>query len=233
MSCFCEFREFCEYIGFGKKFGRKTSSGPRAFDPSKKTKSSKNVNKKNKKNKKKKGKNGKLDKPHWSEVDVLNFNKKKVTKQAMDELNFALTEGDGDNNNIILEDDQYEIHTPDGDADLESSDDSSDDDDFADLSIPNRANNYNSTTTKQEEKSNGGITSGIWNRFSKLIGNKPLTEQDVNSVLRDLENSLSSKNVANIIARELCDSLRKQLVGMILINYVFITIFILLFPYKP
>ena len=133
----------------------------------------------------------------------------------MDELNFALTEADrdGDNNDIIAEDDQYEIYTPDGDADLESSDDSSDEDDFADLSIPNRVDD--NSTTKQEEKSGEGITSGIWHRFSKLIGNKPLTEQDVNSVLRDLENNLSSKNVANVIARELCDSLRKQLVGML------------------
>ena len=148
----------------------------------------------------------------------------------MDELNFALNEeGDGEKDQVIVEDDDYEIDEMYGDADLESSDDSSDEDDFADLDIHNRKDRI--STTDHEEKNNtkgGGITSGIWNRFSKLIGNKPLTEQDVNSVLQDLENSLSSKNVANVIARELCDSLRKQLVGM-LYNNLFgnVTYFIL------
>ena len=200
---------FCEIVtGFGKKFGRKVSSGPRGFDPSKRSKSNKNV----KKNKKKKnGKNDK-NKDDWRVYDVSSFKKKKVSKEDMDSLNFALTEGGDNDDDTNKEEEEEVLWTPDGDADLESSDDSSDDDDYSDLSIPNRIDNENSAKNS-DKNGGGGITSGIWNRFSKLIGNKPLTEDDVKSVLEDLENSLSSKNVANVIARELCDSLKKQLIG--------------------
>merc|ERR1712154_443180 len=96
----------------------------------------------------------------------------------------------------LVEEEQI-IWSPNGAADLESYDD-----DFSDLSVPNRIQNKE-----------GSISNGIWNRFSKLIGNKPLEESDVLNVLQDLENSLSSKNVANVIAMELCQSLKKQLIG--------------------
>jgi len=203
---------------FAKKpFGRKTSSGPRAFDASKRAKSQRNVSKKDKKK-------AKQDKEHWSSLDVLNFNKKKVSKQEMDSLNFAISdegeqgqEGNTNNNKQQQQQEEEEevIWTPQGDVNLESSDDSSDDDDYSDLFIPNRSSTATATTNTDSSSSKNGTSTGsaIWSKFSKLIGNKPLTEQDIGGVLHELENSLSSKNVANVIAKELCDSVKKQLIG--------------------
>eukprot|EP01083_Nonionella_stella_P158343 515294_1 len=176
-------------VGKFKKKGALKSNGPRAFDPNKR------------KNTKKKKKNGK-NKEHWSANNVLAFKKKKVSQSEMDSLNMALDEHE-DTVNTGGED--TSIWTPQGAADLESSDDSSDDyDDYSDLSVPNRA---------KTETNSAGITGGIWSRFSKLIGNKPLEESDIVPVLQDLENSLSSKNVANVIAKQLCDSMKNQLIG--------------------
>merc|ERR1712176_537328 len=106
----------------------------------------------------------------------------------MDEWNVALEEE--------VEEEEQVIWTPDGKVNLDdSSDESSEysddfDDDFSDLSIRNRS----------KKDSSKGSSNGIWNRFSKLIGNKPLEESDVISVLKDFENLLSGKNVANVIA---------------------------------
>jgi len=40
-----------------------------------------------------------------------------------------------------------------------------------------------------------------------------LDADDIKGVLQELERSLSSKNVANVIAKELCDSIRESLIG--------------------
>jgi len=47
-----------------------------------------------------------------------------------------------------------------------------------------------------------------------LIGTSALTEDDLKPALEGLEKLLTSKNVTNVIARELCDSVSKTLVGI-------------------
>eukprot|EP01084_Bolivina_argentea_P059581 108827_1 len=74
-------------------------------------------------------------------------------------------------------------------------------------------NIYASSSDEFSDEIDDGITSGIWNKFSSLVTNKPLKECDILCVLSELELKLSSKNVANSIAKELCDSLKQQLIG--------------------
>lgn len=223
-------RFFTKLKGGGtvKTFGRKGVRKPGAFDPNKhktkRSKSAKNVTQNGTKNGKKKGK---LKKSSWSQYDVTGFKKKKVTQQQMDELNFAINEEDEGNTdeggngvntgNGDQEEgaDAFSMWTPDGDANFEETSDESSEDDFSDLLVPN------GSTADNTDTKGGGMASGIWNRFSKLIGNKPLEEQDVVTVLKNLEDSLSSKNVANVIAKELCDSVKSSLIGTIFCLFIF------------
>eukprot|EP01083_Nonionella_stella_P282692 961953_1 len=107
----------------------------------------------------------------------------------MDTLNFALEEFENEPENEQEEEEIYD--TPSGQANFEeSSSDESSDDDYSDLLIHNKTASNNTTS--------GGSGSGnsIWNKFSKLIGNKPIDESDLIGILKDLENQLSTKNVA-------------------------------------
>uniref|UniRef100_A0A7S4SSQ4 SRP54-type proteins GTP-binding domain-containing protein n=1 Tax=Ditylum brightwellii TaxID=49249 RepID=A0A7S4SSQ4_9STRA len=63
------------------------------------------------------------------------------------------------------------------------------------------------------EEGGGGWGSSLKGLFSQMSGNKVLTSSDLDAPLDDMQKMLTSKNVANDIAKEICDSVRSKLVG--------------------
>ena len=183
-----------------KNFGRKRLKGPKGFKGK-----TKNGNKKGKK-----GKKGKETKSRvW---DHGTGKKKKLTKAVMDE--YAITQ------DILNSDDNSDSNYDDitGEVNLSESDYVSSDDDFSDLkeSLNDSNNNNNDNTTK----------GGFWSSLTSLIGNNELTNNDLSKPLQYLEEQLTTKNVANSIAHDLCESVKQSLIGKKIGTFVSIKSFV-------
>lgn len=75
----------------------------------------------------------------------------------------------------------------------------------------------NNSSGKYASKSNStGKRGGVFSMFSKFVGAKNLTREDMESALDKLREHLIAKNVANYIANELCDSVAAKLEGKVL-----------------
>ncbi|XP_055307309.1 signal recognition particle receptor subunit alpha homolog [Sitodiplosis mosellana] len=72
--------------------------------------------------------------------------------------------------------------------------------------------NNNQNTTK----SNSTGKKSVFSMFSKFVGAKNLTREDMQTALDKLRDHLITKNVANYIANELCDSVAVKLEGKVL-----------------
>lgn len=94
--------------------------------------------------------------------------------------------------------------------DLEvESDSDSDDESEEDVGNNNSPGQYASKTNATGKKS-------VFSMFSKFVGAKNLTREDMESALDKLRDHLIEKNVANYIANELCDSVAVKLEGKVL-----------------
>lgn len=65
-------------------------------------------------------------------------------------------------------------------------------------------------------KSNSTGKKSVFSMFSKFVGAKNLTREDMQTALDKLRDHLIAKNVANYIANELCDSVAVKLEGKVL-----------------
>lgn len=65
-------------------------------------------------------------------------------------------------------------------------------------------------------KSNSTGKKSVFSMFSKFVGAKNLTREDMTTALDKLRDHLIAKNVANYIANELCDSVAVKLEGKVL-----------------
>lgn len=93
--------------------------------------------------------------------------------------------------------------------DLEVESDSSSDDE-SDDDVGN-----NNSAEQTVVRANTGKR-GVFSMFSKFVGAKNLTREDMQTALDKLREHLIAKNVANYIANELCDSVAVKLEGKVL-----------------
>lgn len=94
--------------------------------------------------------------------------------------------------------------------DLEVESDSSSEEESDDDDIGN-----NNSAGQNVAKANTGKR-GVFSMFSKFVGAKNLTREDMQTALDKLREHLIAKNVANYIANELCDSVAVKLEGKVL-----------------
>jgi signal recognition particle receptor subunit alpha len=140
-------------------------------------------------NKAKKGK----EKRHWGEG--------KVTKEAMAELDFSKPDshtGSSDKNSMDPSDqaiaEARAAYLP------NSGKDGADDDDDLDLE----------PDLEKDESSWGTSLQSV---FDQMTGNKVLSANDLKVPLEEMQRLLTSKNVAQSVAKEICDGVQKELVG--------------------
>lgn len=162
---------------------------------------------------KSKGKNSGKEKRHWHD------GKAKVTKEAMDELDFSKNnnassdDNDGDDNAQPIDKDAIALaearaaYLPTKDDLAAALDETSqfnhplvDDDD---LDSEEEASSSSSSTW-------GNSLKGL---FQQMTGQKVLTKQDLEAPLVEMHKLLTSKNVASSIARHICDNVESSLVG--------------------
>lgn len=98
-----------------------------------------------------------------------------------------------------------------GIQDLEVDSDSSSDDESED-----DVGNNNSAGNNAAKANSTGKRGGVFSMFSKFVGAKNLTREDMQIALEKLQEHLIAKNVANYIANELCDSVAVKLEGKVL-----------------
>ena len=161
-------------------------------------------NVKNHKNKKKKKDNGKKNKKQMRDWSVSGgISSKKLTIADIAALNVGPSVEKSDND---CKDNDNNKFNPNGDSSerdvnlqLSDSDESND-------GIEN--NNFGIDNNSKNDSGNW-----IWSRFRHLISDKALCMNDLESSLKDLEKLLTEKNVSNMIAREICQSVSKQLIG--------------------
>lgn len=125
------------------------------------------------------------EKRHWGEA--------KVTKKAMAELDFSKEPIDGeeaDDTRALLEARAAYLPSSDEMPEWETEDDLDDD--------------------ATDDDAWGSSLKGFLDQMS---GNKVLTDKDLQKPLEDMQRQLTSKNVANDIAAEICSNVRSKLVG--------------------
>lgn len=94
--------------------------------------------------------------------------------------------------------------------DYEIDDESSDEDSY-DEDESEEDSNSNNVKSQQTKK-----TKGVFSLFSKLVGSKAVTLDDMQPCLEKLRDHLITKNVATDIAAKLCDSVGAKLEGKVL-----------------
>jgi hypothetical protein len=125
------------------------------------------------------------EKRHWGEA--------KVTKQAMADLDFSKESADGeDDTRALLE--ARAAYLPSSEEMLEWDTQEEDLDDGA-------------------EGGDTGWGSSLKGLMDQMSGNKVLTDKDLDKPLQNMQRQLTSKNVANDIADEICTNVRAKLVG--------------------
>ena len=124
--------------------------------------------------------------------------KAKVTKEAMAELDFSKETGedaDEDDNAALAEARAAYLPT---DADL------------ADFEIESTLLLDDEEDDDDSESSWGNSLKGL---FQQVTGQKVLTKQDLEPILKDMHKVLTSKNVAADISQHICDNVQQSLVG--------------------
>lgn len=122
----------------------------------------------------------------------------KITKKDLDKIDVSTHKG----GEIDL-DHQKSIYLGGDDDVLEGFYNSDDEIDFENFKLGNK---------KGGKKQGGGLFSKLTNAFQNIAGNKVLTEDDVEEVLKNFKNNLMEKNVAAEIAEGLCKNVTQQLV---------------------
>lgn len=97
------------------------------------------------------------------------------------------------------------------DLEVESEESSDEEESEEDVGNNNSPGNQNAAKTNST-----GKRGGVFSMFSKFVGAKNLTREDMESALDKLREHLIAKNVANYIANELCDSVAVKLEGKVL-----------------
>lgn len=97
------------------------------------------------------------------------------------------------------------------DLEVESDESSDEEESEEDVGNNNSPGNQNAAKTNST-----GKRGGVFSMFSKFVGAKNLTREDMESALDKLREHLIAKNVANYIANELCDSVAVKLEGKVL-----------------
>jgi signal recognition particle receptor subunit alpha len=97
-----------------------------------------------------------------------------------------------------------------GEADPDNLDDRSIDENLSDKDDDIDITDMN---TKKETKKSGGLFSKLTSSLKNYIGNKVLTEEDLEKTMKEFTNLLMEKNVAKEIAENLCDSVSKSLLN--------------------
>lgn len=72
--------------------------------------------------------------------------------------------------------------------------------------------NLKKSAKKGSQKQSGGLFSKLTNAFQSIAGNKVLSEEDVEAVLKNFKYSLMERNVAAEIADSLCESVKANLI---------------------
>lgn len=93
--------------------------------------------------------------------------------------------------------------------DLEVESDTSSDEESDEDDVGNNNTNATKTNSSTSKKS-------VFSMFSKFVGAKNLSREEMEPALDKLRDHLISKNVANYIANELCDSVAAKLEGKVL-----------------
>lgn len=126
------------------------------------------------------------EKRHWGEA--------KITKQAMQELDFSKEDdlGDGDDSMRALAEARAAYLPTDDELPAWEEEETLDD---------------NATG------SDSGWGSSLKGLLDQMSGNKILTDKDLDRPLQDMKQQLTSKNVASDIASDICTSVRSKLVG--------------------
>lgn len=93
--------------------------------------------------------------------------------------------------------------------DLEVESDTSSDEESDEDDVGNNNTNATKTNSSASKKS-------VFSMFSKFVGAKNLSREEMEPALDKLRDHLISKNVANYIANELCDSVAAKLEGKVL-----------------
>ncbi|CAB9514697.1 particle receptor subunit alpha [Seminavis robusta] len=127
----------------------------------------------------------------------------KVTKQAMAQLDFSKPDShtanntSNDNNNSIMDPSEQAI----AEARAAYLPNFTQDDEEEEEETP---------TLKDDDNSWGSSLQSV---FGQMTGNKILTAQDLKVPLEEMQKLLTTKNVAQSVAKEICDSVQTQLVG--------------------
>lgn len=72
---------------------------------------------------------------------------------------------------------------------------------------------WSSDEEDEKVESSGGLFSRFTNSIRSYIGNKTISEEDLNGVMEEFADGLVEKNVAQEIAASLCDSIKNSLVN--------------------
>ena len=72
---------------------------------------------------------------------------------------------------------------------------------------------YYDDENNDDSSSNSGWGSSLKGLFDQMSGNKVLTKDDLEAPLEEMKRMLTSKNVANEVAAEICSGVRDRLVG--------------------
>mgnify|MGYP005854967083 CR=1 FL=1 len=142
------------------------------------------------------GKKGK-EKRNWHDGNA------KVTKEAMAELDFSKPDshtGSAATNSTGMNPSDQAIAEARAAYLPNYNDDEEEDDDGMDLE-PDLA---------KDESSWGASLQSV---FDQMTGNKVLSEKDLEAPLEEMQKVLTSKNAAQVVAKEICDGVKLQLVG--------------------
>lgn len=122
----------------------------------------------------------------------------KVSAKTMEQIDVSLNKG-----GEIDIDRQKEIYLGGDDDELEGFYNSDDEIDFE---------NFVKKGKGSSQKQGGGLFSKLTNAFQNITGNKVLSQEDVEPVLKTFADALIEKNVAAEIAERLCQSVANTLV---------------------
>lgn len=122
----------------------------------------------------------------------------KITKKDMEKIDVSK-----DKSGEIDIDHQKSIYLGGDNDELEGFYNSDDEIDFE---------NFKKGGKKGAAKQGGGLFSKLTNAFQTIAGNKVLSEEDVDEVLKNFKTSLMEKNVAAEIAENLCKSVTATLI---------------------
>ena len=66
----------------------------------------------------------------------------------------------------------------------------------------------NLESDSEEEKTGGGLFSRLTSKIKNFTGNKVLTEEDLNPIMKEFADELTKKNVAHEISVKVCETVK-------------------------